>query len=228
MEKAVLLFSGGPDSTTLAYWIKEKGYDLNTLTFNFGEEEGEAEQRTAQYFTSELNVPHKFVSFEKVMRDFYMGDEDPIHILRKAGTNDAPIKAFGAGVAISLAASYAAEIGASHLFYAVHKDDTIFRENNKEFFQLISKAISIELGKEFTVHTPFLDKTKAEVLKIGHDFGIRLDETWSCATNSSIHCGSCAPCQDRKNAFKLNNLPDNTLYKELTSKNETLQLDTKA
>ncbi|ASB89193.1 7-cyano-7-deazaguanine synthase [Bacillus sonorensis] len=222
MEKALLMLSGGPDSSTLAYWIKHQGYELHTLTFNFGEEEGEAEKRTANFIAKDISKSHKFISFESVLREFYMED-DPIHILRIAHL-PSPIKAFGAGIAISLAASYAAENDIHHLFYAVHKDDTIFRENNYEFFNLLSKAISIELGREFKIHTPFLDKTKAEVLKTGFDLGVPLEETWSCASNSTIHCGWCDPCKNRQKAFKDNGMTDNTLYGNVNSKNSSVNV----
>ncbi|PLR79860.1 hypothetical protein CVD25_09575 [Bacillus canaveralius] len=218
MEKALLLLSGGPDSSSLAYWIKQQGFELHTLTFNFGEKEGEAEKRTAKYIANHVSKTHKFISFENVLRDFYMSDGGPIHILRKAISREIQIKPFGAGIAISLAASYAAQIGANHLFYAVHKDDAVFRENNYEFFNLLSKAISIELGNEFKIHTPFLDKTKAEVLKIGFELGVPIEETWSCASNSTIHCGWCEPCKDRQHAFKDNGITDNTLYENKINK----------
>ncbi|WP_101932723.1 7-cyano-7-deazaguanine synthase [Virgibacillus dokdonensis] len=141
-----------------------------------------------------------------------MNDDDPIHIFRKGESVITFIKSFGAGIGLSLAASYAAEIDAKHLFYGVHKDDKVFNENNREFFTLMSKAISIEIGTEFNVHTPFLEKSKAEVLKLGYDLGMPAEETWSCASNSSIHCGWCDPCQDRINAFRKTNLNDTTLY----------------
>lgn len=147
-----------------------------------------------------------------------MSDGDPIHIMRKAITSEIQIKPFGAGIALSLAASYAAEIGASHLFYAIHKDDAVFRENNYELFNLLSKAISIELGREFNIHTPFLNKSKAEVLKIGFELGLPINETWSCASNSTIHCGWCEPCQDRQNAFKVNGFVDKTVYENQLNK----------
>jgi 7-cyano-7-deazaguanine synthase len=213
MKKAVLMLSGGPDSTSLAYWIKKNGYELHTLTFNFGEAEGEAERRTAQYFANKISKTHKFVSFEAQLKEMYPAG-DPIHILRKVIDDSMQVKPFGAGIALSLAASYAVDIGASDLFYAVHKDDSIYRENNNTFFRLLSEAISIETGQKFEIHTPFLDKSKAEVFKIGNELGVLLEETWSCASNSTIHCGTCEPCRERQNAFKAIDLVDNTLYQK--------------
>lgn len=219
MKKAVLMLSGGPDSTSLAYWVKSQGYELHTLTFNFGEKEGEAERRSAHYIANKISDSHKFISFEGVLKDFYM-TSDPIHILRMGEETNTPIKAFGAGIALSLAASYAVENEAEVLFYGVHKDDSIYKENNYGFFELMSKAISIEAGRKFEIHTPFLTKTKAEVLKLGLDLGAPMEETWSCASNSSVHCGLCAPCKKRKAAFEENKLVDNTLYSQTSTKAE--------
>ncbi|MGG6310045.1 7-cyano-7-deazaguanine synthase [Paenibacillus macerans] len=210
------MLSGGPDSSTLAYWVKQQGYELHSLTFNFGEEEGDAEKQCSQFIADQVSSSHKFVDFISPMKDLYAFDDipDPIHILRKVATPYEHVRGFGAGIALSIAASYAIELGASDLFYAVHKDDTVYRENNDDFFKLISKAISIECGKGFKIHTPFLGKSKAEVLRLGAELGVPLQKTWSCATNSEIQCGTCEPCKDRRNAFIINGIEDLTLYKD--------------
>ncbi|USB32172.1 7-cyano-7-deazaguanine synthase [Paenibacillus sp. YPG26] len=215
MKKAVLMLSGGPDSSTLAYLLKSQDYELHTITFNFGEQEGEAEQRYAQVIANKVSKTHRFVDFVNPMKQLYgfFDIPDPIHILRKTANPREPIKNFGAGIALSLASSYAADIGADELFYAVHKDDAVYRENNIGFFETMSKAISIELGREFKIKAPLLNKTKAEVFRLAIDLGLKIEETWSCASNSVIQCGTCDPCKDRRLALMENNIDDLTVYK---------------
>ncbi|WP_411810386.1 7-cyano-7-deazaguanine synthase [Bacillus glycinifermentans] len=61
-------------------------------------------------------------------------------------------------------------------------------------------------------------------LKIGFDLGVPLEETWSCASNSTIHCGWCDPCKNRQKAFKDNGITDNTLYENVNSKNSSVNV----
>ena len=211
MKKAVLMLSGGPDSSTLAYWLKHEGYELHTLTFNFGETEGAAERRCAKLIAEQVSKSHQFVDFSDPMAELY-GKDEAVHILRKVAEPPMRVKGFGSGVAISMAASYALEMGVFDLFYAVHRDDAIYSDNCPEYFQLLSQAISMEVGRPFTIHTPFLNRTKAEVLQLAESLGVPLTDTWSCARGSQIHCGTCDPCRDRMQAFASIGINDQTTY----------------
>lgn len=212
MKKALVLLSGGPDSSALAYWANNEGYEVHTINLDFGEKESKAQKQVSELISKRISKSHHYVDFSKSFNDLYSSD-DPIHIFRMG--EDGPIssvKPFGAGIGLTLAASYALEIGADELFYGIHKDDKIFRENNPMFFNILSQAISLEAGKTFSIKTPFLHLDKFEVFNIGEQLGLDLSETWSCASNSEIQCGYCVPCKNRMDAFKSAEIVDETPY----------------
>ena len=104
------------------------------------------------------------------------------------------------------------------IFYGIHKDDAVDKDNKIEFISLLSKAISIETGKSFSIEVPFLNKTKSEIIALGKTLNVPFEDTWSCTANNNnnyngkTHCGKCDSCIQRKEAFESNNLPDPVSY----------------
>lgn len=199
MSTVGLLLSGGPDSSSLAYELVSKGYKVIAFTFNTGEFEAEAEMRCAKKVSEELQIEHVAVNFTGELQRLY---NDPLPVLMRKVQIVSMIKPFGSGVALSLAASASIFRGASALYYGVHKGDSMFLDNTHEYFESLNIAIAIERGtKDFRIEVPYLDISKAEVMKRGIKYGLNLANTWSCASNSLIPCGKCPPCEDRKEAF---------------------------
>ncbi|MFW0155971.1 7-cyano-7-deazaguanine synthase [Rothia sp. P6271] len=203
MSKVALLFSGGPDSTSLLYDLLDQGHEVITFTFNAGEFEAEAERRHAKATAEKLGVENHFVDILPTLQALY-NDSAPV-VMRKVVFNT--VKPFGSGIAIALAASAAICKGAEKLYYAVHKGDS-YPDNKPQYFELLSKAITMEQGgKKFEVVAPYLEMSKAEVMQRGIDLGMDVDATWSCAVSSSAECGACEPCKDRVEAKRLIKVP---------------------
>ncbi|QRZ62404.1 7-cyano-7-deazaguanine synthase [Rothia sp. ZJ932] len=112
-----------------------------TFTFNAGEFEAEAERHYAQETAAKLGVENHFVNILPALQALY-GDPAPV-VMRKVIFNT--VKPFGSGIAIALAASAAICQGAEKLYYAVHKGDA-YPDNNTEYFNLLSEAITMEQG----------------------------------------------------------------------------------
>ena len=208
----MLLLSGGPDSTTLAYWLAKEGFEIETLTFEFGEREGEADRIAAQRVVSDLKTHHRHVNMHGALQQLYQ-TEGPIHTLRDPD-KDSCIVSFGAGYALSLAISAAQEAGIARLYYGVHVEDFSFRENTPEFFASLSRAASIYWGKPFEICTPFLQMTKDEIVKLGNSLEVPWEHTWSCTTNSQTHCGECVSCRARRQSFSNASVVDLTTYQK--------------
>lgn len=83
---------------------------------------------------------------------------------------------------------------------------------NNIFFRSIEKLVSLWIGNKIRVLTPFLEKDKSSVMRIGARLGIPYGDTWSCGANIEKHCGKCVECLARKEAFKQIQLPDPTEY----------------
>ena len=218
MKKCVCLLSGGPDSSTLAYYLKKEGYEVHTITFDFSSKEGKVESDKSKKISDIIAASHKIVDLKKSLENIYdiQGTNGIDFFLDNGGYS--PIKPAGRIIELSLAASYSMEIGCSEIFYGVHKDDAIDKDNKIEFLSFLSKAISIETGKPFSIEVPFLNKTKSEIVALGKTLDVPFEDTWSCTANNNeyfngrTHCGKCDSCIHRKEAFESNNLSDPVSY----------------
>lgn len=205
-----VLLSGGPDSTVLTYDLARAGLSPLTITLNLGDREAPASVRHARQLAEGLGVENVLVDLSQGLRNAYAKPFP--QFMRMPHTITEPVEPFGSGVALALGASLAASRGASTLYYGVHRDDTVFRDNNPEYFRLLSAAITMELGRDFSIVTPYLDLTKADVLARAVQLGVPLASTWSCGFSGEVHCGECHPCTLRQEAFASAGLDDPTMY----------------
>jgi 7-cyano-7-deazaguanine synthase len=60
--------------------------------------------------------------------------------------------------------------------------------------------------------TPFVERTKAEIVRRGADLGVPFEKTWSCYQGGEVHCGRCGTCVERREAFELAGVADPTQY----------------
>lgn len=64
------------------------------------------------------------------------------------------------------------------------------------------------------IEAPFLELTKADIVRAGHQLGVPFAETWSCYKGGDAHCGTCGTCVERREAFRLAGVDDPTTYEE--------------
>jgi len=83
---------------------------------------------------------------------------------------------------------------------------------NTSFFRAIEKLVNLWMGNKIRVLTPFLEKDKSSVMRIGARLSVPFEDTWSCSVNIDKHCGKCFECIERKEAFREIGLPDPTKY----------------
>ena len=105
---------------------------------------------------------------------------------------------------LAIAAAYALGVKATRIGIAAHAGDhTVYPDCRSEFLSVFLEAVkagnwdaaSLELA------TPFVTKTKADIVRIGHDLGAPLHLTYSCYEGREKHCGLCGTCTERKEAF---------------------------
>jgi 7-cyano-7-deazaguanine synthase len=66
--------------------------------------------------------------------------------------------------------------------------------------------------QKVSLHRPFVDISKADIVKIGHDLNVPFEKTWSCYKGLELHCGKCGTCVERREAFYLAGVEDPTEY----------------
>lgn len=225
-KKAVVLLSGGIDSTTcLALAVKAYGADnVLALSLYYGqkhEKEIQGAENIAQYY-GVLHVIRKLDG----MFDFsdcsllqgrkeikHQSYADQLAEIGGEGTVETYVP-FRNGLLLSYASAIAISVGASVVFYGAHADDAAGRaypDCTPEFVTAMCNAIFEGSGKTLTLVAPLLNLNKAQVVAKGLELGAPYQYTWSCYEGEDQPCGKCGTCIDRANAFKINGVADPAL-----------------
>ena len=212
-EKCVVVLSGGPDSTVVAYWAKKQEYDVHAITFKYGQI-ATKETENAQKIAEKLRVPIKIIDLSPLKAVF--GEVTSLcnpDIPMTSSFSQPIIVPFRNAIFLSVAVSYAASICANKIFYGAHgSDEPFYPDCRREFYKAFEAAAKIGTGEDITVEAPFSDGPKSDILKRGLELGVPFELTWSCYFSGVKHCGKCESCMNRKRAFEEAQIQDPTEY----------------
>ncbi len=211
--KAVLILSGGLDSTTLLYKMLDIGYEVDALTFNYAQRH-KKEIDCAKEIATKLHVTHHIIdlsSLAAILGDSALlgGKEVPsCHY-----TEDAARKTIVPNrnmIMLSVAAGYAEAHEIPEVFYAAHKNDaTVYPDCRAEFVEALKPAIRLATAwHPVELRAPFVDLTKAEIVRMGLELRVPYELTWSCYRGEERPCRSCPTCIERAEAFAVNGCID--------------------
>ncbi len=227
--KALVLFSGGLDSSVcLSIAVKKYGpEEVLALSVYYGQrhkKEMEASEKLAGYYGVKRIVLDLGEIFKDSDCSLLEGAKEDIpheeYAKQLQKTGGGPVNTyvpFRNGLFLSSAASVALSHGCSEIYYGAHADDAAgnaYPDTSVAFNKAISDAIFIGSGNDLKVVAPFIDKTKAQVVKEGIKAGVPFEMTWSCYEGHDKACGVCGTCRDRIAAFKLNGLTDPIEYEK--------------
>lgn len=225
--KALVLSSGGIDSTTcLGLAIEKYGKeDVIALAITYGQKhtkEVEAAQAVAAYYGVELLTLDLATIFQYdtkcsllVGSNAEIPEESYADQLKK--TDGKPVSTyvpFRNGLFLSSAASIALSKDCSVIYYGAHSDDAAgnaYPDCSDAFNQSMRQAIEIGSGNQLTIEAPFVNFTKADVVREGLRLGVPYELTWSCYEGNDTPCGKCGTCRDRAAAFAANGVADPAL-----------------
>ena len=221
--KALVLFSGGIDSTTcLGLAISKYGKEnVIALSITYGQKhtkEIEAANAIVQYYGIEkidldLSLIFRFSDCSLLKGS----DEDIPHesyAQQLEKTNGSPVSTyvpFRNGLFISSAAAIALSRKCSVIYYGAHSDDAAgnaYPDCSSVFNNAMNTAVYEGSGKQLKIEAPFVNMTKADVVKIGLELKVPYELTWSCYEGGDKPCGQCGTCIDRAKAFELNGIND--------------------
>ncbi len=224
--KALVLFSGGLDSTTaLAMAIEKYGKDnVVALSIFYGQKhnkEIEASMSVARYY----GVEHIYLDLARIFeysdcsllkknnKDIPEGDYDK-QLKEANGKTLSTYVPFRNGLFLSSAASIAISKGCDVIYYGAHSDDVkeAYPDCSKEFTDAINEAIYLGSGNKVKVIGPFVNMHKKDIVKYGLEHNVPYQLTWSCYNGKDKACGKCGTCIDRLKAFKANNAKDPIEY----------------
>jgi 7-cyano-7-deazaguanine synthase len=213
-SKAIVLLSGGLDSTTSLYWaLKEKKWDCQCLLFDYGQRHVR-ELKAAAAVAWEAGCPYRIIKFDLPWGgSSLLGTKTalPIHALKDIGRGPIPSTYVPARntIFLSFALSWAdalnAEnivLGANALDYSGYPD---CRPNYFNAFQKVAKLgtrLGTEKKRPLKVWAPLLRLTKTKIIRLGMKWGVPYEKTWSCYKGTRRPCGVCDSCRLRQKGFK--------------------------
>ena len=226
MKKAVILLSGGLDSTTTLAIAQNSGFKLFGLTFRYGQRH-KYEIAAAQNIAQAYNLAdHKITEID--LRTFggsALTDDLDVPKDRKNGTmnESIPITYVPARntIFLSFALAWTEVLGANDIFLGVNSMDySGYPDCRPEYIQsftnmanLATKA-GVEGKQSIKIQTPLINMTKKEIIKKGLKLGVDYSFTHSCydPENDGISCGRCDACQIRLRGFQETGIKDPIKY----------------
>lgn len=222
-RKAVVILSGGIDSSTLLYDRASKGCEVSALTFIYGQKH-EREIGSARAICNELSVSHRIVDLSPlklILSGSALTDPD-VEIPDVPETSEhydtlkTTIVPNRNAIFLSIAVGYAVSTGAgSVLFGAHHSDRGVYPDCRAEFVEAFQAAERLATDMpELRIEAPYAGLDKADIVKLGTGLGVPFGLAWSCYKGGEIHCGVCSSCRERKRAFAEAGVLDPTGYRE--------------
>jgi 7-cyano-7-deazaguanine synthase len=227
--KALVLFSGGVDSTTcLALAIDRYGKNnVTALSVSYGQKhskEVEAADKIAKYYDVELikldlSEMFKFSDCSLLQHS----DKEVPHesyaeqIKETSGSPVSTYVPFRNGLFLASAASIALSKDCGVILYGAHADDAAgnaYPDCSKVFNDAMNTAVWEGSGRQVKIEAPFVGMNKAGVVKTGLALKVPYELTWSCYEGHDKPCGKCGTCIDRKAAFEANGTTDPLEYEE--------------
>lgn len=225
--KAMVLSSGGVDSTTaLGLAVKKYGKEnVIALSIAYGQKH-DKEIAASIAVAKHYDVEHLFIDVTKIFQ--YSNCS-----LLQQSTEEIPEESYGEqikktngktpvstyvpfrnGLFLSSAASIALSKECSVIYYGAHADDSAgfaYPDCSEAFHNAMNEAIWEGSGYQLKIEAPFVNCSKAEVVRMGLEIGVPYELTWSCYEGKEEPCGKCATCIDRAAAFEANGIKDPAL-----------------
>ena len=217
--KALVLFSGGLDSTVLATQMKKDAEETRLLSIDYGQRHAK-ELDHSQKVADHLGLAHEILKLPQLgqilggssLTDKSMTLPEGHYAEESMKSTVVPNRNM---ILLALAGGHALSIGFDTIAYAAHAGDhTIYPDCRPEFADAMDTALSLADWNTLSLHRPFVDMTKSDLVSLGAELDAPLHLTWSCYAGNEIHCGKCGTCVERKEAFALAKIPDPTKYEE--------------
>lgn len=224
-KKAVVLLSGGIDSTTTLAIALAQGFEAYAISFRYGQRHG-LELKAAQRIASNFQVKEHLILVVDLAAiggsALTANFEIPIHRDIEKISEDIPITYVPGRniIFLSLALAWAEVLGAADIFIGANAIDfSGYPDCRPEFLTAFENMANLGTkagveGKKISIHAPLLKLTKAQIIQQGAELGIDYSLTLSCYDPSpgGESCGKCDSCLLRKKGFQEAGIPDPTIY----------------
>jgi len=221
-KKAVIIFSGGLDSTTCMALAKQQGFSCTALTFDYKQRHS-AELNAAQAIAHHLGVmDHRIFTLNLDQFGGSALTDEKIAVPDFVGSTEIPVTYVPARntIFLSIALGLAEVIESNDIFIGVsHIDCSGYPDCLPEFIKVFQNMANLATkagvaGNSITIHTPLINLNKAQTIALGIKAGVDYSMTVSCyrADAQGRACGRCDSCVYRKQGFSQAGIADPTRY----------------
>ena len=210
MEKALVVLSGGQDSTTCLYWGIDKfgKNNIDTITFDYGQRHN-IELESAKKIAEIAGVSNTMLPIDtfKVLGGDSLTD-DNIEVDNKLNSYTNLPTSFVPGrnlIFLTYAAAYAYQRNIKNIVTGVAQTDySGYPDCREDTIKALNKSINLGMEYDFIIHTPLMHKTKAETVFMAKQSGAFKALSWShtCYKGKYPPCGKCPSCKLRAKGFE--------------------------
>jgi 7-cyano-7-deazaguanine synthase len=233
--KAVILLSGGLDSSTVLYKAISDGHECHAISFNY-QQRHQRELESAFAIAASVSIKnHQIVNFDlrqwggsaltdnniNVPREelpkLDSGSISPSEMSQSIPVTYVPARNT---IFLSFALAYAETINAEHIYIGVNAlDYSGYPDCRPDYIQAMQEVFRLgtkqgRLGKPINIVAPLLQLKKTEIIQLGNQLGVPWEKTWSCYNGGDKSCGVCDSCLLRQQAFAALGLQDPLPYQE--------------
>jgi 7-cyano-7-deazaguanine synthase len=209
MKKAVVLLSGGLDSSTTLFFALDKGYKCECLSFDYGQRH-KKELAQARAMARSARCSFTVVKISLPWKGSSLLDRS-LRVPQEGLKNDSIPSTYVPGrniIFLSFAASFAETAGAAKIFIGANAIDySGYPDCRPSFLKAYEKALgqglktSVE-GKPLRIEAPLVNLSKAQIVRLALKLDVPLHLTWSCYQGGKRPCGVCDSCRLRAKGFQ--------------------------
>ena len=214
-KNAVIVISGGMDSTTMLYVFQNE--IALAVTFDYGSTQNAREREFAIMHCKRLGIKHLIIPLDFMHQYFkssLLGSPDDIP---EGNYDDENMKStvvpFRNGIMLAIACGIAESNGLKRVMIANHAGDhAIYPDCRPAFVEAMSAAMQNGTYDRVAVFAPYTGLSKTDIARRGAALGLDYSETYSCYKGREKHCGKCGTCRERREALREAGINDTTMY----------------
>lgn len=225
-DRAVVIASGGLDSTAVAAYARKHHKEIVLLHFQYGciaeTKELDCIKKIAEY----LDCPYKVVPIDMSFMNgasALFGDSKDIHTGIEGSEYAYEWVPARNLIMLSLAVGFAEANNYSYIYLGTNLEEGgAYPDNENQFIKDFDNCLygAVQNGKSVKILTPVGNLMKHEIVEFGNRYDAPFQYTWSCYKDGELPCGECGPCFMRRTAFRRNGLEDPLTYPEIIKNNE--------
>lgn len=213
-KSALVICSGGLDSTCALYWARKRYKRIGALTFAYGQNHARMENKAVADIcrAAGIELTKVCLPIGKYFTSSLLGGKIPDGSYSQKNMSST-IVPFRNGIMLAFAAGLAESKGFDEIILGNHSGDHfIYPDCRPSFIEGIRMAIKAGTQNGIVVRSPFCYDSKADIVRRGFKLGVPFGKTYSCYKGGKRHCGKCGTCTERKQAFKIAGVKDPTEY----------------